>query len=31
MNGFELYQGHKDIIVSLKRAKQNGEKLDFPP
>jgi hypothetical protein len=24
-----MYQDYKDIIISLKRAKQNGEKLDF--
>jgi hypothetical protein len=27
----ELYQDYKDIIISLKRAKQNGERLDFSP
>jgi hypothetical protein len=27
----ELYQDYNDIIISLKRAKQNGKKLDFPP
>jgi hypothetical protein len=26
-----MYRDYKDIIISLKRAKQNGEKLDFPP
>jgi hypothetical protein len=31
LNGFELYQGYKDDIISLKTAKQNGEKLDFFP
>jgi hypothetical protein len=31
LNGLELYQDYKDIKVSLKRAKQNGEKLDLPP
>jgi hypothetical protein len=27
----ELYQDNKDIIISLKRSKQNGEKLDVSP
>jgi hypothetical protein len=31
LNGLELYQDYKDIIISLKRATQNGEKLDFSP
>jgi hypothetical protein len=31
LNGSKLYQDYKDIIISLKRAKQNGEKLDFSP
>jgi hypothetical protein len=31
LNGLELYQDWKDIIISLKRAKQNVEKLDFSP
>jgi hypothetical protein len=31
LNGLELYQDYKDIIISLKRAKQNGKKLDFSP
>jgi hypothetical protein len=26
-----MLSGPKDIIISLKTAKQNGEKLDFPP
>jgi hypothetical protein len=26
-----MYQDYKDIIISLKRAKQNGKKPDFPP
>jgi hypothetical protein len=30
LDGLEMYQDYKDII-SLKRAKQNGEKLDFSP
>jgi hypothetical protein len=30
LNVLELYQDYKDII-SLKKAKQNGEKLDFSP
>jgi hypothetical protein len=30
-NGLELYQDYKDIIISLKRAKQNGGKLNFSP
>jgi hypothetical protein len=31
LNGLELYQDYKDIIISLKRAKQTVEKLDFSP
>jgi hypothetical protein len=31
MNGLEVCQDYKDIIISLKRAKQKREKLDFPP
>jgi hypothetical protein len=31
MNELEMYQEYKEIIISLKRAKQNGKKLDFPP
>jgi hypothetical protein len=31
LNGLELYQDYKDIIISLTTAKQNGEKLDFSP
>jgi hypothetical protein len=27
----EIYQDYKEIIISLRRAKQNDEKLDFPP
>jgi hypothetical protein len=30
LNGLELYQDYKNI-TSLKRAKQNGENLDFSP
>jgi hypothetical protein len=28
LNGLEMYQDYKDIIISLKRAKQNGKKRD---
>jgi hypothetical protein len=31
LNGLELYQDYKDVIISLKTATQNGEKLDFSP
>jgi hypothetical protein len=31
LNGLELYQDYKDIIISLKRAKQSGKKLEFSP
>jgi hypothetical protein len=31
LNGLDLYQDYKDIIISFKREKQNGEKLDISP
>jgi predicted transport protein len=31
LNVLEVYHDYKDIIISLKKAKQNGKKLDFPP
>jgi hypothetical protein len=31
MNGLEMYQDYKYMIISLKRTKQNGQKLNFSP
>jgi hypothetical protein len=31
LNELDLYQDYKDVITSLKRAKQNGEKMDISP
>jgi hypothetical protein len=31
LNGLELYQDYKDIIISLKIAKTEWEKLEFSP
>jgi hypothetical protein len=30
-NGLKVYRDYKDVIISIKRGKENGKKLAFSP